>query len=322
MCLRATSSTLPSALIVMPIFHRRSSPPAQHDIESVPQRFPRQRGSPIKLRNQTPPRRFIRRAIKYRIKFQQRVTGKVHLRHQPRGKCRTKKRKMNMRRAPGVVMIAPWIFSGANGHEAILPFGIGDSVPLARKIGIQRRTALIVAVQISPRCIRLPNLHKRIWQRPAIFVDHPPADHDTRTDRSSHMLVGQIATAGEDIFFTPVRPGGFRKCLRYAHGRMRWRTANRGTIRGVQEIRLRPRGILAIAQHVTHCSGSHRRLRARSRFCAKPLRVIPQARSANAAESRVPGVFRDCEIMFRRCLYLLMRYRKKGESARLMTVGA
>src|SRR5271170_1418873 len=101
------------------ILHRRGFASPQDEIKTVAQRVIRHGSFPIERGDQSVAGFFIRRAVKYWIKRHQRITGKVHLRHQTRGKRWSKNRKVNVRRSPSVVMIAPGIFPRTNRDEAI-----------------------------------------------------------------------------------------------------------------------------------------------------------------------------------------------------------
>src|SRR5207244_10126253 len=79
----------------------------ENDIETIPERMTGHGGVPVKIRDQAIARVFIRNAIKDRIKWQQGISRKIHLRHQTREQPSTEKRKMNVRRAPGIRMILP-----------------------------------------------------------------------------------------------------------------------------------------------------------------------------------------------------------------------
>jgi len=100
--------------------------------------------------------------LKMGIKRQEWIARKKHLRNQPRRKCRTEQRKMNMRRPPGIVMIAPWIFSRTNGHEAIASFGVGYDPPASREVWIERSIVLIDFVLIASGSVGLPDLDQSI----------------------------------------------------------------------------------------------------------------------------------------------------------------
>src|SRR5271154_5351883 len=83
-------------------FPRRFLPATEDDVEFEAQRLFRQRRFPIKRRDEPVAGLFIGGAVEDGIERQQRVAWKIHLGHQPSGKGRTEKRKMNVRRPPGV----------------------------------------------------------------------------------------------------------------------------------------------------------------------------------------------------------------------------
>ena len=80
-------------------------------------------------------------------------------------------------------MIAPGILSRPNRHEAIPALRIGHRVAAAAEVRIERRIVLVALVQVASRGISLPDFYKRVANRPAIFVEHPPAQDNALADR-------------------------------------------------------------------------------------------------------------------------------------------
>src|SRR5579863_1782663 len=100
---------------------------------------------------------------------------------------------MNVRRPPGVVMVAPGIFAGADGHEAIAALRIGERVTATCEIWVQWSVVLVAFMQITPGRVRLPDLDQRISHRPTVFVYHSPTHHNAFPERLAGMLLGKIA---------------------------------------------------------------------------------------------------------------------------------
>src|ERR1700748_361791 len=131
------------------VLHRRFLAAAQHDVEAIPKRLHRDGAFPIELRDQAVARFFVRGAIKNWIVRYEWVAREIHLSHKTRRECRPKQRKMNVRRAPRIMVIAPGIFSGPNRHEAVAAFGIGHRVAAAAKVWVERRVVLVALVEIT-----------------------------------------------------------------------------------------------------------------------------------------------------------------------------
>src|SRR6266849_1466901 len=93
------------------IVERRSVAPAQDDVEVVAERLEGDRSVPVKLRDQSIARGFVRSAVKDWIEGNQRIAREKHLCDKPRGERRTEYREMNVRCAPGVVAVGPRIFA-------------------------------------------------------------------------------------------------------------------------------------------------------------------------------------------------------------------
>src|ERR1019366_2060418 len=108
--------------------HRGGFAPPQDEIETVTQRVFWHGSFPVEQRDQSVAGFFIRRAVEDRVKRNQRITGKGPLRHQAPGKRGTEESKANVRRPPGVVVIAPGILARPNRAEAIAALGVADGL--------------------------------------------------------------------------------------------------------------------------------------------------------------------------------------------------
>src|SRR5262249_61006376 len=89
------------------ILHGRGFAPIENDVKTVAQRLQLNRGFLIEYGNQPVTSLLVRRAIKNRIKRNQRVAGEKHLRDEARRESRPKHRKVNVRCALCIVVIAP-----------------------------------------------------------------------------------------------------------------------------------------------------------------------------------------------------------------------
>src|ERR1700723_3779483 len=100
---------------------------------------------------------------------------------------------MNVRRPPGVVMVAPGVLAGADGHEAIAALRIGERMAGTREIWVQRSVVLIAFMQITAGRVRLPDLDQRIPHGASVFVYYSAADHNAFPERLARVLLGKIA---------------------------------------------------------------------------------------------------------------------------------
>src|SRR6478672_3325363 len=67
------------------VLHRRLVAAAQHDVELVAERLLGNRGFPVEMGDQAPPRALVGHAVEHGIVLHQRIAGEVHLRDEPRG---------------------------------------------------------------------------------------------------------------------------------------------------------------------------------------------------------------------------------------------
>ena len=165
---------------------------AHHDVELIAERLQRHRCLPIEERDEAIARAFIGGAVEDRIVGHQRIAGEVHLRDQARGERGTEDGEVNVRSAPGVVVILPGIGAGLDGDEAIAAFGVGDGVAAAGEIGIERRVVLIDRVGVAAGGVRLPDFDERVRERTAIFVNDAAGDDDAFADGFGVMLLGEV----------------------------------------------------------------------------------------------------------------------------------
>src|ERR1700733_11606366 len=99
---------------------------------------------------------------------------------------------MNVRRPPGVVMVAPGVLARADGHEAIATLRIGERMAATREVWVQRSVVLVALMQITAGPVRLPDFDQRIPHGTSVFVYHSPAHHYAFPERLARMLLGEI----------------------------------------------------------------------------------------------------------------------------------
>src|SRR5579864_3655634 len=100
-------------------FKRSRLRPAQHDVELETLSPLRPRCLQIEFRDQPLPGSLIWYRLEDWIVGKQWIARKIHLCYQPRNKSISKHRKMNVRRAPRIVVIEPGVCSRLDRDEAI-----------------------------------------------------------------------------------------------------------------------------------------------------------------------------------------------------------
>ena len=220
-------------------FPRESVPSDEHEIELVAEGVIADSGVPVELRDQAVARGFIADAIENGIVRQQRVAGKIHLRDETGGERRTENGEMNMRGAPGVVMIAPGIGAGANGDEAKISVFISEHVPGAGKVRIERSVMLVYGVVVTPGGIGLPDFDESVGDGASVFIEYAAADDDALAERGCGVLLGEIAGLGVDHGRVKNRAGDFRKRVGQMDGGIFGRALDGGDVGRMKVVRLR-----------------------------------------------------------------------------------
>src|SRR5580704_1500873 len=97
-----------------------------------------------------------------------------------------------MRRTPGIVVVAPWVFARTNRFKTKMAFGIGDKRTTAGEIRIQWGIVLVACVQVTACRVSLPNLDQGAGDGPAILILYPPADQDSFPQGRPVCTLGQV----------------------------------------------------------------------------------------------------------------------------------
>ena len=174
------------------LFERSCVAAAHHDVELIAERVERHRRLHIEERDEAIAGAFVGGAVEDRIVGHQRIAGEIHLRDQARGESGAEDGKVNVRGAPGVVVILPGVRAGFDGDEAIAAFGVGDGVAAAGEVGIERRVVLIDGVRVAAGGVGLPDFDERVRKRAAVFVDDATRDDDAFADGFGVMLLGEV----------------------------------------------------------------------------------------------------------------------------------
>src|SRR5258707_798772 len=130
--------------------------------------------------------------VKNGITRKQGITRKIHLRYEPRQYSRAKNRKMNVRRAPPVLVVSPRVSSRLDGDKAVRALSVRQQPPAALEIRIEWRGMSIELMVIASRGICLPQLDQRTANRMAVFVHNFPAHDDPFSEWFACMLSRQI----------------------------------------------------------------------------------------------------------------------------------
>ena len=142
----------------------------------------------------------------------QRIAFEIHLGDQPLGKGGAKHRDMDMRGAPVVHPVAPRIGAGFHRAEEVIAVLIRQCAPAAAEIGVDGRKIHVLLVPIAPARIRLPDFHKRMRHRAAVFIQHPTVDDDAFAHRISGfgVVLDKVVVQGANIAVAKGRAGDFR----------------------------------------------------------------------------------------------------------------
>src|SRR5262245_28377586 len=99
---------------------------------------------------------------------------------------------MDVRRAPGVVVVTPGIFARTDRGEAVAALAIGQSAPAAGEIRVERSVVLVGRMGIAAGGVGLPDLDQRVRHRLAVLVQYSAAYDDPLADRLPFVLSREI----------------------------------------------------------------------------------------------------------------------------------
>src|SRR5260370_41454009 len=104
---------------------------------------------------------------------------------------------MDVRGAPGVLVVPQWISAGFDSDEPVPPLPIGQAAAGAGEVRVERRGVVVYRVDIPPGGVGLPYLHQRVSHRVAVAVDDATADDHPFAERLSIMLPRYVGGAWE-----------------------------------------------------------------------------------------------------------------------------
>ena len=95
---------------------------------------------------------------------------------------------MNVRWAPGIFVILPWIRARFDGNKTVRALSVRQEPSAAREIRIEWRAVSIEVMAIASRGICLPELDQPAANWMAIIVDNFPAYDDAFAEWFACML--------------------------------------------------------------------------------------------------------------------------------------
>src|SRR4029077_9821847 len=219
--------------------HRGGQASAKNEVEMKSERMAGDGGVPVKMGDQAMARVLVRNALENGIKRKQRISGKIHLGDQARKQARSKERKVNVCRAPGIGMILPGISAGFYGDKTIAAFTIREGAAAAREVRIERRVMLVHAMAVAPGRVRLPNFNQRAGNGASLFIQNSPADDDAFALRFTAVLMSKVAIVFADVAMAENGTGELRQGVREQDQRLFRVTFAGGDVGRVIVIRLR-----------------------------------------------------------------------------------
>ena len=134
-----------------------------------------------------------------RVEGEQRVAGEVHLGDQPLGEVGAEQREVDVRRPPGVVVVAPRVRARLDGRERVAAVVVGEAAADADEVRVERRRVLVALVDVAPGRVGLPDLDELVAYRPAVAVEDAPGHLHPLADRLAAVLDGQVGLERPDV---------------------------------------------------------------------------------------------------------------------------
>ena len=152
---------------------------------------------------------------------------------------------MDVRRPPGVPVVAPRVGAGLDRREAVAAVAVGEAAAHAGEVRVERRRVLVALVDVAAGGVGLPDLDELVAHRPAVAVEHATGHDHPLAHRLAGVLDGQVGLERVEVPLTehrrpqldPLRVGLLRRLGRVAQ--------QAGAVRRVVQPRLRSRRPLA-----------------------------------------------------------------------------
>src|ERR1700739_2427678 len=174
-----------------------------------------------------------------RVQPEQRVAGKIHLGDQTLGERSSKYREVNVRRAPGILMIPPGVGARPDGEEAIRSVRLGQATSHSGEVRINRRRMLVELVVVATGSIGLPDLDELARHRLTRRVEHPPGHDDALPDGLPGVTGGEVGVDGPDSLATETARPALALVRVDAHDRTLRMAQPAAAVRRVVQQRLR-----------------------------------------------------------------------------------
>ena len=199
-----------------------------------------------KARDHALARALVTHRVEDRVVGKQRVVREVHLRHEPLHEGATEQREVDVRRPPGVVMVAPRVRSRLDRREAVASIVVGDRATRAGEVRVERGGPAVPAVLVASGGVRLPDLDERAAQGLPLGVEHAAAERDSLADRLAGVLAREVVVElAEDALATELWTGDLGDRLRHEDERLLRVAQTARLVRRVVERRLL---VLALSQ--------------------------------------------------------------------------
>ncbi|MNO75018.1 hypothetical protein D3C76_660420 [compost metagenome] len=125
---------------------------------------------------------------------------------------------MDVRRAPVIRAVAPWVRAGLDGAEAVVAVAVGQATANATEVRVQRGQVAVVLVPVAAAGVGLPHFYQGVGHRFAVLVDNPAGNDDALTDWQATVVEvqQQVMVVGTETQVGEIRAGGFADRLRDA----------------------------------------------------------------------------------------------------------
>ncbi|MNN07516.1 hypothetical protein D3C81_1203430 [compost metagenome] len=209
---------------------------AQHDVEAVSQAVHGVGVAHVELGDQLLHGFWVGDRLDDRALGDQWVALEVQLGNQLGGDRRAADAEMDVRRAPIIRAIAPWVRAGLDGTEAVVAVTVGQATTHTAEVRVQRGQVTVVLVAVAAASIGLPHFHQGVGHRFAVLVDHPAGNDDALTDRQAAVVEvqQQVMVVGAETQVGEIRAGGFADRLRDADQCLARRAGNGSLVVGRQ----------------------------------------------------------------------------------------
>ena len=151
----------------------------------------------------------------------------------------TEYREVDMRRPPGVVVIAPGIGARLDGDELVIALRVGLHPAGPGKIRIERRRMLVDDMDVTAARVGLPQFDQHVRHAAAVFVEHMTVHDDAFAERFACGLDGEIVIVLAHRLMAVDWSGQFRQRMPHWNQRLRGRALQRAAIVRRQPRRMR-----------------------------------------------------------------------------------